>query len=247
MAIDQFVDPHPFVPAAAGASLDAETAEFYNENGFAILRNHIPSDVINRVRPEVEALCTENHRSQKDIHQKSEAVADLLQSEYVHGTIEKFNGPSALLQAFAFTKNPQEVRTKHWHQDGIYWGLSDSRVACVFVPMTATTTDNGCIWFVPGTHKLGRLYHWVAEDEFGLQNLECDISSFKDPVPMLLQPGDAVVAHTNTIHASFNNMTDEPRISLGFHHRNVNTHLKLADPYRKLQAKKLGRDPAQAA
>lgn len=247
MAIDDFIEPQAFVPARPGPGLDTETAEFFNANGYAILKGHVPLDTLNGIRDDVERLVAQSHRSQKDINSKSEAVDRMLNSDIVKGTVERFNGPSELLQSFAFTKLPNEVRTKHWHQDGVYWGLSDSRVCCLFVPMTATNEDNGCIWFVPGTHKLGRMYHWVATDEFGLQNLECDMSSFREPVPMILEPGDAVIAHTYTVHASFNNMTDSPRISLGFHFRNQGTELRLPEPYRKAQAERLGRDPAAAA
>lgn len=251
MAIDDFIEPQAFVPASpmtdTVGGLDAETVDFFNTNGYAILKGHVPPDALSRIRTDVEGLVEQNHRSQKDIHLKSDNIGAALESDLIRGTVERFNGPSELLQSFAFTKLPQEVRTKHWHQDGVYWGLSDSRVCCLFVPMTATTEDNGCIWFVPGTHKLGRMYHWVATDEFGLQNLECEMSAFRDPVPMILEPGDAVIAHTYTVHGSFHNRTDEPRISLGFHFRHRDTELRLPQPYRKAQAERLGRDPAAAA
>lgn len=247
MAIDDFIEPQGFVPARPGPGLDAATAESFNRDGFVILRGHVPAADLDAIRADVESLVSRSHRSQKDINSKSEAVDRLMRSDVVQGTIERFNGPSELLQSFAFTKLPNEVRTKHWHQDGVYWGLSDSRVCCLFVPMTATNEDNGCIWFVPGTHRLGRIHHWVATDEYGLENLECDMSSFREPVPMILEPGDAVVAHTYTVHGSFHNRTDEPRISLGFHFRNRDTELRLPVPYRKAQAERLGRNPATAA
>ncbi len=247
MAIDDFIEPQAFRPTVAGPGLEPETAEFFNANGYAILRGHVPADTLAGIRGDVEQLVAQNHRSQKDIHLKSDRIGAALESDLIRGTVERFNGTSELLQSFAFTKLPNEVRTKHWHQDGVYWGLSDSRVCCLFVPMTATTEENGCIWFVPGTHKLGRMYHWVATDEFGLQNLECEMSAFREPVPMLLRPGDAVIAHTYTVHGSFHNRTDEPRISLGFHFRHQDTELQLPIPYRKVQAEKLGRDPAATA
>jgi hypothetical protein len=247
MAINDFIEAQQFVPAEAGDLLTAEQAEQFNRDGFVILRNWIPEAQLGGIRPDVERLVAENHRRQKDINTKSAAVDALMRSDRIKGLVEAANGPSELLQSFAFTKLPHEVRTKHWHQDGVYWGLSDSRVCCVFVPMTATNEDNGCIWMVPGTHKLGRMFHDVATDEFGLENLRCDMDAFREPVPMVLEAGDAVLAHTYTVHASFHNRTDEPRISLGFHFRNVATELRLPAPYRREQERRLGRDPARAA
>lgn len=247
MAINDFIEAQQFVPAEAGDLLTVEQAEQYNRDGYVILKDWIPQAQLARVRPDVEQLVAENHRRQKDINTKSAAVDEMMRSDRIQGLIEAANGPSELLQSFAFTKLPHEVRTKHWHQDGVYWGLSDSRVCCVFVPMTATNEDNGCIWMVPGTHKLGRMFHDVATDEFGLENLRCEMSAFREPVPMVLEAGDAVLAHTYTVHASFHNRTDEPRISLGFHFRNVATELQLPAPYRREQERRLGRDPARAA
>ena len=246
MAIDDFIEPQGFVEAPADGPLGPDIATHYNAQGYAILRGWLSADDLDAIRPDVERLVAESHRRQKDIHLKSMQVGRLMKSDRVRGALEAVNGPSTLLQSFAFTKLPHEVRTKHWHQDGVYWGLSDSRVCCMFIPMTETTVDNGCIWFVPGTHRLGRMHHHVATDEFGLENLECDIAAFRDPVPMLLQPGDAVIAHTYMVHASFHNRTDRPRISLGFHFRNLGTELHLPAPYRREQERRLGRDPAAA-
>lgn len=247
MAINDFIEEQQFVPVTASELLTADQAERFNRDGFVILKNWLAADRLAGVRPDIERLVAENHRRQKDIHTKSAAVDSLMQSDRIKGVIEAANGPSELLQSFAFTKLPHEVRTKHWHQDGVYWGLSDSRVCCMFVPMTATNEDNGCIWMVPGTHLLGRMFHDIATDEFGLENLRCEMSAFRDPVPLVLDAGDAVLAHTYTVHASFHNRTDEPRISLGFHFRNVGTELQLPAPYRRLQERRLGRDPARAA
>lgn len=247
MAINDFIEPQAFVPARAGRLIDEAAASFYNDHGYVVLRGWFTATALAAVRDDVERLVAESHRRQKDIHLKSPAIGRLMRSERVAGLMDEVNGPSTLLQSFAFTKLPNEIRTKHWHQDGVYWGLSDARVSCLFVPMTATDVDNGCIWMVPGTHKLGRMYHRVATDEFGLENLALEIDAFREPVPMLVEPGDAVLAHTYTVHASFHNRTDRPRISLGFHFRNQATALSLPAPYRRLQEERLGRDPAAAA
>jgi len=245
MAIDDFIDKRHFEPVEPAGWLSPDQAAAYNRDGFLILRDHVPADWLARLKGPVERLVETGHRSQKDIDQKDAEIAAFVASDPVTGTIELFNGPSALLQAFCFVKLPHEQRTKPYHQDGVYWQTSDSRVACVFVALTEATPDNGCIYFLPGSHRLGRLYHWVQHDEFGLENLECDIAPLPRPVPMVLKPGDAVVAHTLTVHGSFGNATDRPRISLGFHFRGQATTLELLSPYRRKRQSELGYDPAR--
>ncbi|MCP4330605.1 MAG: phytanoyl-CoA dioxygenase family protein [Alphaproteobacteria bacterium] len=236
MAINDFIDRRCFEPAVAGGGLSAEQAAFYNDNGYLILRGRVDAATRAALAPDVEALLRDNHRSQKDIHLKSPAIDAFFRSDAVTGAIEMVNGPSELLQSFCFSKLPGERRTKHWHQDGVYWEMSDSRVAAAFVALTAGTEDNGCIHVIPGTHRLGRIYHDVERDEFGLENLVCDISSFRDSVALVVEPGDVMLVHTLTVHASFFNNTDQPRINLGFHFRGRRTKVDWLPPYRERPA-----------
>ena len=75
-----------------------------------------------------------------------------------------------------------EVETP-WHQDESYWldlpgkvrrrqenyisntsHLSSQRALSFWFPMEDATTENGCMWFVPGSHKEGlRKHRPVAE------------------------------------------------------------------------------------
>lgn len=43
-----------------------------------------------------------------------------------------------------------------WHQDEAYWDPSlDYTSLSVWVPLQEATVDNGCMWFVPGSHREG--------------------------------------------------------------------------------------------
>ncbi len=161
MAIDDYIDKRCFVPARSGPCLTSAQAEEYNENGWLLLRGHVPRQTIDDLRP---------------------------------------------------------------------------RVVAAFVALTPSTLENGCIYCIPGTHKLGRIYHTPHEDEFGLQNLVCDISSFRGPVALELEPGDVAFVPTLTVHASFENRCEARRINLGFHRQHEQTNAKCLAPYRKKKA-----------
>ena len=56
-----------------------------------------------------------------------------------------------------------------WHQDYSYWKGEDNQplmINCMFF-MDAATTENGCIQFVPGSHKKGLLDHNRGNHSFG--------------------------------------------------------------------------------
>ena len=41
-----------------------------------------------------------------------------------------------------------------WHQDESYWpDLPDKRALSFWFPMQDVNVENGCMWFVPGSHK----------------------------------------------------------------------------------------------
>ena len=65
-----------------------------------------------------------------------------------------------------------------WHQDESYWlDLSDKRALSFWFPMEDATTENGCMWFVPGSHREGlKKLRPVAEGtvlKYKVESTEC--------------------------------------------------------------------------
>ena len=75
------------------------------------------------------------------------------------------------------------------------------------------TAANG-VWFVPGSHKLGKIdiTQWVAAA--GSEHLPA-------AVPMICKPGDVVITNRQTLHGSFANTSKDWRVTvnMGFHRR----------------------------
>ncbi len=105
-------------------------------------------------------------------------------------------------------KPPRRSAATPWHQDAAYWvDLPDCRAVSFWVALDEATVDNGCMWFVPGSHlEPMRKHH---QDE-ATRALECEATeSEAEPVP--LKPGDATVHHGRTLHYSRANSTDADR------------------------------------
>ena len=43
-----------------------------------------------------------------------------------------------------------------WHLDNPYWSFHSQQSISIWIAMEDATFHNGCIWFIPGTHKLAR-------------------------------------------------------------------------------------------
>src|SRR5690606_38612988 len=68
--------------------------------------------------------------------------------------------------------------------------------------------NNGCLWVVPGSHKLGVLNH---VDTFSHLGLDDEHWPWDRATPIHGKAGDAVFFHVNCIHGSKPNWSDKPR------------------------------------
>lgn len=108
-----------------------------------------------------------------------------------------------------------------WHQDYNYWQCSDrDSMITAWVPFDDVTVENGCMLFVPRSHRWGLL----PESDFFNQNLDGFEEKIAIPegekwttVPVVLKAGEVSFHHSMTIHGSGPNVTDKPRRNLVIH------------------------------
>lgn len=96
-----------------------------------------------------------------------------------------------------------------WHQDEAYWlNVPDKRSASCWLALDASTIDNGCMWFVPGSNKEPVRPHRFAGKAGGA--LQCDATE-EEGVAIELKPGSCTFHHGRTLHYSRGNATAEQR------------------------------------
>jgi hypothetical protein len=217
--IDQFVDKRAFQEAtSSGPRLTAAQVEAFNRDGFLILRQALARSEVEPLRAAAEGLFAaaagEWISAPEKLHPDLQAYAH---GPFVQGVIGELNGPSEVLLGFLYRKQCTSPVPKLWHQDAVYWDMSDARVMAMFTPVTPVNERNGAILVIPGSHRIGRLFHRAASN----YNLVCDVSAFREPQVVTLEPGDVMLIHSFTLHCSPANPSPEPRINFGlhFHHR----------------------------
>jgi phytanoyl-CoA hydroxylase len=101
------------------------------------------------------------------------------------------------------------------HQDNAYFCQTPSDVLTVWIALDAVTEANGPVFYLKGSHRDGTRPHrpsCVAGNSMGLAAMpphdEADV--FRG----ILDPGDALIHHCETIHWSAPNRTDHPRCAL---------------------------------
>lgn len=108
-----------------------------------------------------------------------------------------------------------------WHQDQGYWQCLDSAAALTaWVALADVDEENGCMEFVPGSHKWGLL----GEDHFYQQDVDAQIKRIEAKTgqtfrtaPGLLPAGCVSFHHNLTIHGSRANVSNHPRLSIAIH------------------------------
>lgn len=96
-----------------------------------------------------------------------------------------------------------------WHQDRAYWiSMPDLRAVSCWVALDKATVDNGCMWYIPGSHLQAIRPHQSAGKGGGA--LCCEASE-EEGLPIELEAGDCVLHHGGTVHYSRGNSTGSRR------------------------------------
>jgi len=111
-------------------------------------------------------------------------------------------------------KPPKIGESLPWHQDEAYWdpALVYRALGC-WMPLDDATIENGCMKFIPGSHRSEVMPHRHVGDDPNVHALFTTPGpaaiARANPVPM--RAGGAVFHHSRTLHASGPNTTDRVR------------------------------------
>ena len=115
-------------------------------------------------------------------------------------------------------KKPRTGGAWSWHQDYGYWyqnGCIWPDMGSAFIAVDPNTRENGCLQVLKGSHKMGRIEHGQYGDQTGADPERTTAAAkVMETVYVELDPGDTLFFHSNTLHRSDQNTSDDPRWSL---------------------------------
>ncbi len=136
--------------------------------------------------------------------------------------VEAILGPDILVWGSTFfVKEPHTAIYVSWHQDLRYWGLDSDAEVSAWLALSPVSEANGCMRFVPGSHKGDLLPHIdTFEDDNALTrgqeaNVEIDDA---DTVCVPLKPGQASFHHGKLLHSSGPNGSADRRIGFAINY-----------------------------
>jgi len=94
-----------------------------------------------------------------------------------------------------------------WHQDQAYWiDTDDRRTATCWLAVDASTVENGCLQFLPGSHREPvRPHHPLHGDRDTSHTLVTDLGPDDVMVPVPIARGDITVHSEGVLHGSGGN------------------------------------------
>jgi Phytanoyl-CoA dioxygenase (PhyH) len=126
-------------------------------------------------------------------------------------------GPAAEYVFDQGIRKPPGGPATPWHQDYAYYDIFTRYHSLTFwIPLHDATVENGCMWFVPGSHLGPLLPHQTLDKNPRIHALEiADPDAHRNAVARPIGAGDCTVHHWLTIHGTGPNVSDQPRLAYG--------------------------------
>ncbi|PCJ51859.1 MAG: phytanoyl-CoA dioxygenase family protein [Planctomycetota bacterium] len=204
----------------------------YNENGYIIIKNFLTND-------EIECLLSENDEqthlnkfkhSRKDTNGKESKISLWNHpSDNIYGNIarshklvdrveELLGGEVYHWHSKMMLKEAKTGGAWEWHQDYGYWynnGCLTADLASCMMGINHSTKENGCLQVLKGSHKIGRIDHGEVGGQTGANKERVQEAEKKyEKVYVELDPGDALFFHSNLLHTSAPNESEQSRLVL---------------------------------
>jgi phytanoyl-CoA hydroxylase len=242
--VPEQVTPHHWKKATMQPNVQTPSAdadphdrlrEKYENDGYLIFRDVLDPDLVEEAQDHVSWLETK-HPDVRPEHLGHEYVRNdpfwvrLISDERLVDIGELFVGPDvALFASHYICKPPFTGMPVHWHQDGAAWPLEPMAVITLWLAVDDSTTENGCLRVVPGSHRDD--FYALRDVEGGdsvldaRSDVEVDESTAVD---LVLDAGDVEVHHPNILHAS--NANTSPHRRAGLTIRYIPTSTRITTP-----------------
>lgn len=161
------------------------------------------------------------------------AVFNLLTNPKLLATIESIIGPEIYSNPVQHIrmKLPERAVAKgsynglvtavDWHQDNgvILPEADEATILTVWLPLTDSTVENGCLRVIPGSQRAGLADHCPSDRGVRIPPASIDLDK---ATPLPIRAGGFLMMHQRTVHSSLENVTDdEVRISLDLRYQPV--------------------------
>lgn len=213
----------------------AQASRFYAENGFIVLEDGLGEDEVDALNDETAQICRGKrgniaYRSglpgiisvapeMTDIevmkqylcihfpHKVSQKMYEALAHPSIVSVLTRVIGANVkCMQSMLFIKASGKPG-QAWHQDEFFIPTRDRSLTGAWIAMDDATIENGCLWVIPGSHKLGILWPQRTHHD---RRFDCTGEAIfpyspADEVPVEVKKGSIVFFNGYLLHRSLPN------------------------------------------
>jgi hypothetical protein len=217
-------------------SLSEEQVAFFHEKGYLAGVPILPDEQVELLREELARLIDPSHPGHDlfyEFHSNESSTAGtvlfhalgawriepgmhdvLWHPAFVGPAGQLLGGPVRFWHDQLFSKPARHGGVVAWHQDYSYWTRTQpmAHLTC-WIGLDDTTRNNGCLWYVPGSHRWNLLpITGLAGDMEEIRTVltPAQRDAFQ-PVAIELRKGECAFHHPLMVHGSYENRTDAPR------------------------------------
>lgn len=124
-----------------------------------------------------------------------------------------------LLQGMYIFKQPRIGGEVTCHQDSTFLYTEPQQIAGLWFALEDATLENGCLWAIPGGHKLGLKSRWLRNAEGGMKFDVFDSSPWPEErlVPLEVKKGSLIILSGLLPHKSLANRSTKSRHAYTLH------------------------------
>ncbi|MEM9105870.1 MAG: phytanoyl-CoA dioxygenase family protein [Pseudomonadota bacterium] len=214
--------------------LNRSQVEHYRDQGYLVLKRHVPTETIEAIRQEIARFETEAHdmsesneridledshtpqsprlRRIKLPHTTSPIMRDLMLSDMILAPVRDLLGPNLRLHTSKLNmKSAGYGAAIEWHQDFAFYPHTNDDVLAVGVMIDDMFSANGPLMVFPGSHR-GPLHNHHSDGVFvGAMDLEACGLNLAQAVELTGPAGSVSIHHARIVHGSALNTSDRDR------------------------------------
>ena len=217
--------------------LNTQALTAFARDGYLPAMPLLSTEAARDMRAQLEAFETETGGPLKGSnrfknHLLFKWLADLVRSPRILDMVESLIGPDIMVWSTDWwIKEPRSPSFVSWHQDSQYWGLDTTRLITIWIALSPSTLESGCMRILPGSHLGPDLRHEDTYHDDNMLTRGQSIAGIDETkaVNLKVQTGECVAFAFRIAHASHPNRSDERRIGLAIRYLPPDARQLLAD------------------
>lgn len=221
----------------------------YESQGYVTPVDVFSDEEISAFRASFDALEAREGKEKCQIglqsrHFDEEFIWQLATDKRVVDVMQALMGEDVMLLSthfFCKYADPNSKSFVAWHQDITYWGLEPPIAHTAWIAIDDADVENGCMRFIPGSHKRGIVTHGKSDREGNLLSINQEIPDEyvddSEAVDVILKAGQMSVHDGQLFHASNPNRSNRRRCALTVRYipphvkqTNLNSHKQAWQP-----------------